>query len=398
MESSGTPVKFGLMGRAYPPMDYILGTMTRAEAQGWDFINYPDQIPGLFPEGSVPLSASPPSDETLPVSSMTNIWMSSFELITAASVLTDRMDIQLGVIDLLRRSPAIFAQEAITVSHISKGRARWCIGSGEAKQFLPYGEDRSKAVTRMEEALRTINALWESGGEPVTRESQFYQLTQAVLPQPLYDGKKPPIYMVGGAQKVVKLTAEFADGWMTYLPGGADDDPEKLREIIAKIKELTAAQGRDPEAMQFNGMVQLALHETDEQAWQAIRAPANTWFSLVATSIDAGRTWKETGYDNPLGDFMWSRDSSTTILTPKQLAEFAPKIPDPITSRAFVWGGPEKVAARLKEFIDAGLTELTIVNTVSYVDPEFGHKFPALISDVMTRLGHAPLKLEVAAG
>jgi phthiodiolone/phenolphthiodiolone dimycocerosates ketoreductase len=217
-EASGSRVKFGVMGRSYPPMDHILGTMTRAEEQGWDFINFPDQIPGLFPEGSVPLSASPPDDETLPVSSMTNIWMGSFEMITAAAVLTERMGIQLGVIDLLRRSPAIFAQEAVTVSHISKGRARWCIGSGEAKQFLPYGEGRSKAVTRMEDALRTIHALWQSGGGPVNRESQFYPLTQAVLPQPLYDGKKPPIYMVGVAQKVLKLTAELANGWMTTIP------------------------------------------------------------------------------------------------------------------------------------------------------------------------------------
>ena len=40
----------------------------------------------------------------------------------------------------------------------------------------PYGVERSTPVARLKEAVATIRALWDSVGQPVRRDSEFFPL------------------------------------------------------------------------------------------------------------------------------------------------------------------------------------------------------------------------------
>src|SRR5208282_5621982 len=93
----------------------------------------------------------------------------------AVAVLSKNVPIATSVVDTVRRHPAMLAQAALTVDHLSNGRFILGVGSGEAANGVPYGFDLSKPVSRFEEALKVIKLLWDSEG-PVDFEGQFYRL------------------------------------------------------------------------------------------------------------------------------------------------------------------------------------------------------------------------------
>ena len=108
-----------------------------------------------------------------------------------------RMRLGVAVTDTGRRNPAVTAQAAATLHLLTKGRAVLGIGTGEKENNAPYGVDWSKPVARFEEALATIRALWNAGGELVTRDSPFFPLHNAPFALPPYKGKWPEIPTAG---------------------------------------------------------------------------------------------------------------------------------------------------------------------------------------------------------
>src|SRR5258705_9411024 len=92
-----------------------------------------------------------------------------------------RLRLGVGVTDAGRRNPAVTAQAAATLHLLTRGRAILGIGTGEREGNQPYGVDWTKPVARFEEAIATIRALWDSGGELVSRDSPYFPLHNAVF-------------------------------------------------------------------------------------------------------------------------------------------------------------------------------------------------------------------------
>ena len=110
-------LKVGICGRMFPPAQDAIASIPRVEALGWDFINYPDQLSGTHPTGMLQTPALA-GDPSAPSGMYSDIWLGSFEMCTAAAVLTERLEIMLAVVDPLRRSPALMAQEMATLNHL----------------------------------------------------------------------------------------------------------------------------------------------------------------------------------------------------------------------------------------------------------------------------------------
>src|ERR1700747_1617377 len=109
-------VKFGLIGAMYPPMGRALESIPRAEQLGWKFIDFPDQITSTNPSGMLkpPASASDPGAPTSFFSDGLSGWT---DMCAPAAVLSSEIESLLAVIDPLRRSPAVMAQEMMTLQH-----------------------------------------------------------------------------------------------------------------------------------------------------------------------------------------------------------------------------------------------------------------------------------------
>lgn len=385
-------VKFGIQCPMYPPMDNCLKALQRAEKLGWDFIEYPDQLTSTHPLGML-RPPVPEADPSTPTSFFSEIWFGSFEMTAAAAVLTKTVELNLGVVDALRRPPSVMAQELATLNHLCQGRLTVSVGAGEEKQFAPYGLSRDKPFGRMEEAIRTWHALWNSQGRPISRESEFWPLKDAVFPIPLYEGKRPRLLATGGGDKIFRMAGQLCDGWVTFLPGGCDNSPEVMASAIGTISKFAREIGRDPGELTFNSHPMVVLAENDDEAWRLARHPNVGWIAITAASIDAGKIWEKLGYKNPLGDFFWSKNISVTSMTKAQVEELTPEIPDELTDFSVIWGGPERVAKRLQTYIDAGMNEIMFVNMAACAEPEQGANWNRLVSDVLVRLGRAPLNL-----
>lgn len=137
------------------------------------------------------------------------------------------------------------AQAAATLHLLTRGRAILGIGTGEREGNEPYGVDWSKPVARFEEALATIRALWNSGGELVDRESPFFPLRNAVFDLPPYRGKWPEIWIAAHGPRMLRATGRYADAWFPAFPHRPEDYAQRLELVRAAASDA----GRDPMAI-----------------------------------------------------------------------------------------------------------------------------------------------------
>ena len=114
----------------------------------------------------------------------------------------------------LRYNPAIVAQAFATLGATYEGRIFLSLGTGEALNEVPTGNEWPKAgerLARLREAIEVIRLLWSQ--EYVTFDGRYYRLRKANL---FTRPRKPvPIYVSGFGPKATELAGTFGDGWIT---------------------------------------------------------------------------------------------------------------------------------------------------------------------------------------
>jgi len=120
------------------------------------------------------------------------------------------------VLNVMNRHPAVVARMAATLQIASAGRLVLGIGIGGApKEHQAYGiefPDAPERVSRLEEAVAVMRALWAGG--LVTRPSPFYPLVDAFahpVPQP-----PTPIVIGGETIAGARLAGRIGDGWSAF--------------------------------------------------------------------------------------------------------------------------------------------------------------------------------------
>lgn len=111
------------------------------------------------------------------------------------------------------RHPAILAQQAATLDHLSDGRFELGIGAGwNEPEYASTGLTMDRAsvrIQRMEESVMVIRRLL--AGETVTHEGTHYRFAEhRVEPQPV-QGARLPIHIGGNGDKLLAAAARQAD-------------------------------------------------------------------------------------------------------------------------------------------------------------------------------------------
>ena len=148
-----------------------------------------------------------------------------------------RLWLGISVTDAGRRNPAVTAQAGATLHLPTGGKAILGIWTGEREGNEPYGVDWSKPV----EALATIRALWDSGGELVSRDSPFFPLHNAVFDLPSYKGKWPEIWVAAHGPRMLRITGRHADAWFPVV-----FQSETYAAGLEAVREAASDAGRDP--------------------------------------------------------------------------------------------------------------------------------------------------------
>lgn len=166
---------------------------------------------------------------------------------SALAALTENVQVGCLVFCALFRSPGLLAKAAVTVDHISGGRAQIGIGAGWLEEeFREFGygfPSLGKRLDQLEEALAIIRSLLRD--EETNFKGEYYDVQGAVCgPKPL--NPDLPIW-VGGRGKIrtPALAARYADGFnMPYLAPGS------VRDRLQRVAAACEAIGRDPEEIQ----------------------------------------------------------------------------------------------------------------------------------------------------
>jgi len=145
--------------------------------------------------------------------------------------------------NLLSRPAPILARTVTGLSTISRGRVVLGIGAGGMwEEIVALGVPRLSPAARiraLEEAIMVVRAL-SGGGDPVTFDGEFYQVTEL---KPA-DAPTPPIWVGSLGPKNLAVTGRRADGW---IPGHLADWRSTL---VAKsrpiVDEAAASVGRNP--------------------------------------------------------------------------------------------------------------------------------------------------------
>ena len=239
---SQTRYFFGPAFEQFPPED-LLRQAIAAERAGFDGISASDHLQPWWEGGE--------AGATWPV-------------LGAIGQATERIPLGTGVTPTgARYHPAIIAQAWMTLERMNPGRMFLGIGSGEALNEVPVGDEwpaPKDQIARMDEALGFIDRLW--AGETVTDEGRFYTLRDCKLWT--RSDRRPPIWVSAFGPQAAEVAGRRGDGLWT-LP-----DPESTPEVLEAYRRARAQAGRDGDGeVVFQALWSWA--ESDEAAFEGAR-------------------------------------------------------------------------------------------------------------------------------
>ena len=153
--------------------------------------------------------------------------------------------------------PALLANRAATIDHVSHGRFVLGLGAGwQINEHHAYGIplDEPKArVDRFDEAIQIIRSLLDA--PRTTFNGAVYTITDAPCePKPVQ--ARLPLLVGTGGDRMLRITARHADEWNTW------GHPDGAGERLAALRAACERVGRDAATVRTS--VQVAVHLSDD--------------------------------------------------------------------------------------------------------------------------------------
>jgi alkanesulfonate monooxygenase SsuD/methylene tetrahydromethanopterin reductase-like flavin-dependent oxidoreductase (luciferase family) len=183
---------------------------------------------------------------------------------------TERIRIGTLISTIRIRHPTFLAAQAVTLDHVSNGRAALGIGAGEPEQNGPAGNPAWSAretLERLAEQAWILHDLLH--GRPVVHPVGYYPTTVPEMPAPIV---RPPLVIAAHGSIGLRAAARYADTWNCLggqrYQGGPNPDSTAGRRTLAecvveterlmeRVDEACAEVGRDPSTL---GRSILAFH------------------------------------------------------------------------------------------------------------------------------------------
>ncbi len=146
------------------------------------------------------------------------------------------------------RPPGLLAKTISTLDLVSNGRVIVGVGLGWYQgEFDAYSswDHNPLRFEKTKEALDLIVKLWR--GDKINFEGKYYKAKEAVLqPKPVQE-PHPPLWFGGKGPKMLRLTAEIGDGWITMGPRWAPHytTAEEYKTCVEKIEKHRKSTGKN---------------------------------------------------------------------------------------------------------------------------------------------------------
>jgi len=268
------------------------------------------------------------------------------------------------VTDTGRRNPAVTAQAVATLHLMTRGRAILGIGTGEREGNEPYGVEWSKPVARFVEALATIRALWDSNGQLVTRDSEFFPLRNAIFTLPPVKGSWPEIWVAAHGPRMLRATGRYADGWFPV----AIFSPERYADGLLQVQAAADDANRDPHSIIAANTQFVVTGWSSAEVDEALDSvPARTYTLLLPDS-----EWAEQGSRHPMGQgFTGFQDILPQLPDEATALSHVDAVPRALMRRCLLSGTPDEVLDQLATYRDHGVRYPVLMN-MSTIQPKLG--------------------------
>lgn len=190
--------------------------------------------------------------------------------------------------------PAVLANRAATLDHVSHGRMVLGLGAGwQINEHKAYGialEAPKQRVDRFEEAIQIIRSLLDE--DHTTFEGSIYSIINAPSdPSPVQE--KLPILVGTGGPRMCRITAQHAQEWNTW---GA---PEMASGAVTTFNNACEKVGVDPTSKHTSVQALFILTEDQEKIDGALAGPmgTRTVAGSVERIIEAVGEYAELGFD-----------------------------------------------------------------------------------------------------
>lgn len=228
---------------------------------------------------------------------------------------TGDMRIGTGILILPFLHPVHHAEEIATLDQLSGGRVTLGVGSGyRDNEFRAFGIDRKQRSGRMREALELMTALWT--GETVDHDGRYFQLHGEQCSVVPLQRPHPPIWVGANSPGGIARIAKMGHAWLA--PGNV-----KRNWAVGNLehfrRELAAAGNADRVA-EFPIHRDLCIANSREEAFALAEQYARRSYAEYA----------EYGLD------------------------YFESLFEEIKEKAFFFGTPDEVAAKIDDFAAAG--------------------------------------------
>lgn len=237
------------------------------------------------------------------------------EAVTRLSLLTawtERVRVGTAVLLLPLYHPVVLAKQLADLDARSGGRVSAGIGvGGEFRhEFEAVGVPLAERGPRTDEAIEVLRTLWRGGA--VSHAGKFFSFhdieLRAVAPGMRPGG--PPLIVSGRKPPAMRRAARLGDGWLPYLLS-----PRAYARSVETITAEASKAGRNLDGFEWMAYVYCSVRRDGDRAREDVRGFLGGAYG-----------------DKP----------------PEMLDRIAPA------------GTPEQVAARLQEYVDAGVRHFVI--------------------------------------
>jgi F420-dependent oxidoreductase-like protein len=240
-------MRFSIWPSPMRPWDEILELTRHCEQTGWDGVYFADHF---MPNGA----------DTTPLDGNT---LECWSVIAGLAAAVPRLRLAPLVTSVTYRHPAVLANIAAAVDHISNGRLLLGIGAGwQENEHAAYGLELGSVkerLDRFEEATQILISLLRS--QRTTFDGQYFHISDAPnQPAPVQDAI-PLLIGGGGEKRTMRIAARHADEWNAW------STPDVLAHKVGVLHKHCEKLRRDPSEIRVSTQALLFLG-TDE-AWLA---------------------------------------------------------------------------------------------------------------------------------
>lgn len=208
-----------------------------------------------------------------------SIWLSDHFFLTKESIGTNCLECWTTLAALARdtttlrmgpmvsaqsyRSPALLANIAASLDHISDGRLYFGIGAGwKVVEYEAYGYPFPKPATRirqLDETIEIAKRMWTQ--EKATFKGRHYSVEDALCyPHPV---QKPhiPVWVGGSGSLTLKVSARHADA----VNFAWSQPPAFFEERLGVLRRHCSKIGRDYDEIRKSAGLMITMEETEEE-------------------------------------------------------------------------------------------------------------------------------------